>query len=413
MYTPKFLYGVCLVIVLFVLAIQLRIPRLLFVLLPVITYVILLSTGCRHSPVTVKRASLPEYMMAGNQADITLDISIDGEPSQLIEVREKISTAEDGYFITGTKKEVSLQYERTVNRGFMEIGPVHIRIENFSRTVFHDFEYPDKGIIAVLPKVNPVPVKMSAQLTTALYGPVPAKRAGIGETFYALREYLPGDEYKSINWKATARRGYLITNEYEAERVSEAIIVVDAGQHTKLGQKKSLLDYELEAAASVARVLLSEGHRVGLFVYSDYFHWVAPGTTKRHFVKILDVFSAITPAGMHRMQYVVRYIAAHARKGSQIVIVSSMEDPKAAQTVEALTLMGHAVLVISPSPESIEWIEIPHDQYTQIAYDILSKKREIMFADLNAFCDAIDWDVTSPLEDILKAVEKWLRKRRR
>ncbi|MGD2248899.1 MAG: DUF58 domain-containing protein [Candidatus Methanofastidiosia archaeon] len=413
MYTPKFLYGVFLVIVLFVVAVQLQIPTLLFVLLPVITYVILSSTGCRYTTVTVRRAPLPEYMMAGDQTDITLTISANGEPPHLMEVKEKISTAKDGYFISGTKKEVSLQYERTVNRGFMEIGPVRIRIENFSRTVFYDFEYPDKNIIAVLPTVHPVPVKMSARLTTALYGPVPAKRAGIGETFYALREYLPGDEYKSINWKATARRGYLITNEYEAERVSEAIIVVDAGQHTNLGQKKSLLDYELEAAASVARVLLSEGHRVGLFVYSDYFHWVTPGTTTRHFVKILDVFSAITPAGKHRMQYVARYIAAHARKGSQIIIVSSMEDSKAAQTVEALTLMGHAVLVVSPSPESIEWTEIPHDQYTQIAYNILSIKREAMFADLNAFCDAIDWDVTIPLEDVLTVMEKWLRKRRR
>lgn len=412
MYTPKFLYGVCLVLVLFALAVHLRISQLLVVLLPVITYVILSSTGCKKTTISVKRAPLPERMMAGNNTNIALTVTTE-DPPQLMEVKEEINTAKSSYFITGAKKEITLQYERTVNRGFMETGPVHVRIENFSRTIFYDFKYSDKDIITVLPHVYPVPVNMSARLTTALYGPIPARRAGIGEGFYALRKYLPGDEYKSINWKATARRGYLITNEYEAERVSEAIIVVDASKHTELGDTKSLLDYELEAAASAARVLLSEGHRVGLFVYSDYFHWLSPGTTKRHFIKILDVFSAITPAGMHRIQYVARYIAAHARKGSQIIIVSSMQDAKAAQTVEELTLMGHAVLVISPSPESIEWMQIPHNQYTQIAYDLLIKKREIMFADLNAYCDAIDWDVATPLKDVLKAVEKWLRKRRR
>lgn len=412
MYSSKFLYLLILVVSLFIAGVLLRLSQLLFVCLPLMAYLILSSGGCTATDIGVERAPLPERMMAGDYVNVGITVPVAQIP-HMVEVKDAVNSSEDAYFIVKGGKSLSLAYKRVVNRGYLEVGPVTVRVQNFARTVFYDCEYTDTARVSVLPRVHQLPVSMSSRLTTAFFGPIPSRKAGIGEEFYALREYVPGDEYKSINWKATARRAALISNEYEAERVSEAIIVVDASEHTQLGKPKSLLDYELEAASSAARVLLSQGHRVGVFAYSDFFHWISPGTTKRHFIKILDVFTAVQPAGFFRIEYVKKYVTAYTRKGSQIIIVSSLEDPRAVETVQDLYFLGYNVMVISPSPESIEWKEIQHDQITRLARDILSKEREKMFSRLSAVCEAINWDIAFPLEDVLQAVEKWSRKQRR
>ena len=54
--------------------------------------------------------------------------------------------------------------------------------------------------------------------------------AGASTEFERLREYLPDDEYRRINWKATARRGKPIVNQFEAERSQNLVLMIDAGR---------------------------------------------------------------------------------------------------------------------------------------------------------------------------------------
>ncbi|MGC1122004.1 MAG: DUF58 domain-containing protein [Candidatus Methanofastidiosia archaeon] len=414
MYSPKLFIVLGIALVFFVSGVLLKLSPLLFVSLPLMMYLILFSAGCPRTEFTVEKGELPTRMLAGDSTAVTLSVRLseDAVP-HFMEIRDTVNTGPDAYFIVKGEPSLFLQYERRVKRGFLEVGPTTIHTHNFSRTVFFTAECPDTASVTILPRVHPVRVGLSPRFTTSFHGAIPSHRAGIGEEFYALRNYLPGDEFRMVNWKATARRGVLITNEFEAERVSEVIIVIDASKHTGIGEVRSLLDYELDAAASIARVLLAQGHRVGAFIYSDYFHWISPGTTHRHFVKMLDVFAAISPAGFHRMQYAAAYVSAYARSGSQIIIISPMEDPKALDTVLDLRTAGLQVMVLSPSPESIEWQEIDHNRYTIAARALLQKERRLTFSQLNALCKAVDWNVSRPLEDVLKKVEPWLRNRPR
>ncbi|MBU7015093.1 MAG: DUF58 domain-containing protein [Theionarchaea archaeon] len=413
MYSSKFFSVLGIALGFFVLGILLKLPPILFISLPLMMYLILSSRGCPRTEFSVERGELPARMLAGDSTKITLRVRLSGGNPHCVDIRETVSTGQDAYFMVRGEPCLSLHYERGVKRGFLEVGPTAICAHNFSRTVFFTAECTDTASVTVLPRVCPVRIGLSPRFTTSFHGPIPSRRAGIGEEFYALRAYLPGDEFRMVNWKATAREGVLITNEFEAERVSEAVIVIDASKRTEIGMKKSLLDYELDAAASIARFLLAQGHRVGAFIYSDYFHWMSPGTTHRHFVKMLDVFAAISPAGFHRTQYAAAYVSAYARSGSQIIIISSMEDPRALDAVLDLRRAGLQVIVLSPSPESIEWQEIDHTRYSEAALALLQKERRLTFSQLNAVCTAVDWDVSYPLEDILKKVEPWIRTRKR
>src|SRR5260370_12003304 len=79
-----------------------------------------------------------------------------------------------------------------------------------------------------------------------------------------MREYVRGDDPKRINWKASARYNERIVNETEAERVTDVMIVLDTDV-TFLGTTESeLFEREVRPAASLTRLLLRQGNRVGL-----------------------------------------------------------------------------------------------------------------------------------------------------
>src|SRR5438552_8941204 len=107
-----------------------------------------------------------------------------------------------------------------------------------------------------------------AQLRPRHVGPwpgvIPSRVLGLGTEFYSMRGYIPGDDPKRINWKASARYNELIVNETEAERVTDVMIVLDTDV-TFFGPTESeLFERGIQAAASMTRLLLRQGNRVGL-----------------------------------------------------------------------------------------------------------------------------------------------------
>jgi uncharacterized protein (DUF58 family) len=101
-------------------------------------------------------------------------------------------------------------------------------------------------------------------------GQAPLRTHGLGTEPYALREYRPGDPPTRIHWKATARRGRLITREDTWERGSRLVILLDCARAmASLEAGRSKLDHALAAALALARVAVSRGDRVTFVAFSD------------------------------------------------------------------------------------------------------------------------------------------------
>lgn len=139
-------------------------------------------------------------------------------------------------------------------------------------------------------------------------GQRPLRLPGASAEFERLREYQPDDEYRRINWKASARRDRPIVNEYEAERSQNLVIMIDAGRlmaarvdvppgdpaealtagETPSGLAK--LDHALNAALLLAHVGTVRGDRVALLAYADKVRtFIPPGRGRQTFLKLVDV----------------------------------------------------------------------------------------------------------------------------
>ena len=94
------------------------------------------------------------------------------------------------------------------------------------------------------------------------------RRRGVGREFESLREYQQGDEFRTICWTATARRGRHVTKLYQVERSQAVWLVMDAGRllRERVG-KLAKLDLAVNAALSLAQIALYSGDRVGVLVY--------------------------------------------------------------------------------------------------------------------------------------------------
>ncbi len=95
------------------------------------------------------------------------------------------------------------------------------------------------------------------------------RRTGTGSEFESLRAYASGDAFRSIDWKASARRGRIMVTRYEVERSQQIVVALDAGRlmAARLGDRRKL-DYAVSAALGIASVARRADDRVGLHAFA-------------------------------------------------------------------------------------------------------------------------------------------------
>ena len=117
------------------------------------------------------------------------------------------------------------------------------------------------------------------------------RQFGEGTEFERLREYLPDDEYRRINWKATARRNFPVTTEYQTERSQQVIAVLDAGRMMQSPVADiAKLDYVVNAVLLLTYVATGKGDRVGMLSFADdVMHYLSPRQGRGQFYRMLEL----------------------------------------------------------------------------------------------------------------------------
>ncbi|MDH4132762.1 MAG: DUF58 domain-containing protein, partial [Gemmatimonadota bacterium] len=121
------------------------------------------------------------------------------------------------------------------------------------------------------------------------------RRIGEGRVFESLREWVPGEDTRTIDWKATARRGKVMARQYEDERRQQVLIVIDAGRTlTAESGGRPRLEAVVEAALQLAHGAIAHDDNVGLMVFADRIQqFIAPGRGRRALRAVLDGLAGI------------------------------------------------------------------------------------------------------------------------
>jgi uncharacterized protein (DUF58 family) len=409
MFTRKFLMLVGTLLGVFAIGTTLRSADILILCFPLLFYFFFSLQG--ETPhTTISRTPIPERSMAESILPVSFSVFIEN-PLPFVEVYDRLGGRDRKmhFFLSPGHSETHFSYETTLRRGTTHIGPTRVRHFNFLFTRYWEDQL-EADTTVVIPRIIPLkPLTLNPRRTRIFYGTLPSRKTGMGEDFFSLRDYIPGDEYRKINWKAFGRYGTLITNEYEALKTTDVVCILDARKETALGNDKDLLDYALDAVASLSVAVLNGGNRLGFFAYGDQFHYLYPGTTRRHLFKILSLLTEIQPGGYITLGYVKNFISAFFSDRSQLILVSPLLDDSVLKAVQSLYVLGYDTFIVSPSPISLEWMHCDHDIYHRLARKMLQKNRTTLLSQLNEYAVVIDWHVQDHLGKALSEVKLFRR----
>ena len=176
-------------------------------------------------------------------------------------------------------------------------------------------------------------------------GEHPARVAGEGTEFTGVREYVPGDRQRAINWPATTRLGRLQVNTFAAERSQDVVLLVDAT--SDVGEPGlSALDLGLRGAAGAARAYLDARDRVGVITYQwGGARWLPPSLGRRQVYKIIDAMLAVD-AGWSRGAVISRLPRAALPPGALVVAFSPLLDGRFVEALRDMRERGFALIVV-------------------------------------------------------------------
>ncbi len=221
------------------------------------------------------------------------------------------------------------------------------------------------------------------------------RRPGEGRLFERLREWVPGDETRIIDWKATARRGKLIARQYEDERRQQVLIAVDAGRllTAEVGGV-ARLEAVVTAALNLAAAAVEHDDNVGLLVFADTIQrYVAPGRGRRALRAVLEGLAA-AEGRLVESDYpaAFRHLAAHNRKRALTVLFTDVIDRTASDALvaHAATLRPrHLPLAVTLRDPSLEALAVgrpagPAAAFERAAAEELLGARETALAEIRS-----------------------------
>lgn len=255
-------------------------------------------------------------------------------------------------------QEVSFEYSLKLPlRGHYHLGPVKMRVKDAFDLFYNERLEESIHSFSVFPQVEVLEKQViTSRSPKLLSGAMPLNVIGTGTEFYSLREFVPGDSLRTVNWKALAKKGKMMVNETVREDVMDVILLVDAREVSAVGGGRDTpLEMSCRAAATYAKQLLDERNNVALMVYGDSIDRVDLDRGEHHLFKILTALSSAKPQGNLKLELVMKDLLPHIPSGSPIILFSSLDDDHTiAEAFTSTISRGFTITTISPSSLDFE-----------------------------------------------------------
>jgi uncharacterized protein (DUF58 family) len=339
----------------------------------------------RASDVQVRREVEP-ILRSGVDNAVHLELSTQGPAPIRGEVRDEapLEVAVQGQRQRFTLAPAPLPTRVTYTvkppaRGDLRFGDLHLRLLGPLGLCARQVRVPAVQAVKVYPDLTAL-TKEALELARASDAPAERsqRRPGEGREFESLREYRNGDDYRTIDWKASARRARTMVRVYQPERNQPVLLLLDCGRHMagKVDGRRKL-DHAVDAALRMAKVGLDAGDLVGVLAFASEVRSYLPPRKGREHLRLLTEALYRAEAALEESDYGRAYDFAFARSSrrSLVVLFTDLVDPDASGTLVARTLMlrpRHLPVVASLLDEDLQAAAtaVPHtpqDAYTRQA----------------------------------------------
>jgi len=270
-------------------------------------------------------AENPIRVSLRNRSWRTVSFTVRDEPPEQFKIEQR--TMEGQVAPRGTWEQV--YHVRPLRRGDYQFGDLTLRWLGPLGLILRQAKVEAKGPVKVYPNLLDVRRYDLLLRRNRLQemGLRTTRQFGEGTEFERLREYLPDDEYRRINWKATARKNFPVTTEYQTERSQQVIAVLDVGRMMQSPVADiAKLDYVVNAVLLLTYVATGKGDRVGMLSFADDVqHYLSPRQGRGQFYRTLELLYAVEAQPVEPdYRKALAYLAVKQRRRALVVVFTDL-----------------------------------------------------------------------------------------
>ena len=186
-----------------------------------------------------------------------------------------------------------IEYEiRPVTRGDYNFGQTHVYAKSMLGLVEKRHSFDNNQDVVVYPSIKEMKeyeIKTISRIAR-FHGIKKLRRVGHHYEFEQIKPYVPGDDYRSINWKATGRKHELMLNQYQDERSQQIYMALDCSRYMKMPfSGMTLLDYSINSALAISNIAMKRYDKTGLLSFAERpLNFIKAGNQQVHLQKILN-----------------------------------------------------------------------------------------------------------------------------
>ncbi|MBS1564989.1 MAG: DUF58 domain-containing protein, partial [Bacteroidetes bacterium] len=171
------------------------------------------------------------------------------------------------------RQEKKIEYNlRPVKRGGYSFGHVNAFVSTPLGLLMRRYRFDENAEVPVYPSYLQMRKYQLLAVSNRLseIGIKKIRKIGHSMEFEQIKEYVPGDDYRTVNWRATARRGQLMVNHYTDEKSQQIYCIINKGRMMKMPfEGLSLLDYAVNTSLVLSNVALLKQDKAGLITFSE------------------------------------------------------------------------------------------------------------------------------------------------
>lgn len=272
---------------------------------------------------------------------------VDSPPGTVVPLADDPSGGPDGTILPARGPIDLVRVYRSNLRGLHGVSDMRVRLTSRLGLVQRSARLAGEKTIAIEPAL--LGLKKNLQLAASErwrdLGVRRVRRRGGMTEFESLRDHVHGDEVRTVDWKAFAKRGRPIVRQFQEERGQELILAIDCGRRMSattaedlrsklrggadVARGASKLDHALDTALQIAAIALQQGDRVGCIAFdSSVRAWGPPQRGRAHLGVLRRAIFALEPSAAESdLDRVLREIGLRHRRRALVLILSDVADP--------------------------------------------------------------------------------------
>jgi len=257
---------------------------------------------------------------------------------------------------------------RPVERGEYHFGTLNLLVQSPLRMLIRRWCRAEKQMAKVYPSLKEMKqfemMAISNRLTEV--GIKKVRKVGHQMEFDQIRDYIKGDDIRTINWKATARRNHLMVNQYQEEKSQQVISVIDLGRSMKMPfEGMTLLDYAINTSLVMSKIAMLKEDKAGLITFNNQIRSiVAPQRSGKQMQIIMEaLYNQTTGFEEQNLRALYTTIRRQIHHRSLLIIYTNFESLSSAKRqIPMLQKMAKDHLVVVVFFENTELRKLTEDK---------------------------------------------------